>query len=90
MNAKQYANDLPVTLLFTHAPKKNIIVHHSIGLTKSTLEFWRQISKSGGGALLISRKILMLVSKNQNYKIFSCIFCVMFLIEARKEIKSFF
>ena len=40
------------------------IVYYSIGVTFmiiSTLEFWRKISKSRGGALLISRKILMLV-----------------------------
>ena len=47
---------------FNSNKKGWIIVYYSIDFTKSTLEFGRQISKSGGGALLISRKILMLVS----------------------------
>ena len=38
------------------------LIYYSIGFTKLTLEFWLQISKSGGGPFLISRKILMLVS----------------------------
>jgi hypothetical protein len=59
-----------------------LIVYYSIGFTKSTLKFWRQISKSGDGALLISRKILILVSLNQRCTIFSRIFCLMFLIDA--------
>ena len=44
----------------------DIIVYYSIGFTKSMLEFWRQIIKSVGGALLNSFKILMLVSLNQH------------------------
>ena len=34
-------------------------VFYSISFMKSTLELWRQISKSGGGELLITHKILM-------------------------------
>ena len=39
-----------------------LIVYYITGSTKSTLEFWRQNSKSGGRTLIIIHKILMLVS----------------------------
>ena len=59
-------------------------VYYSIGLTESALEFWWQISKRGGGALLIRCNILMLVSQNHHCTIFPRIFCLMFLIDAIK------
>ena len=37
------------------------LLYYSIGLTESALEFWRDINESGGGALLIRHKILVLV-----------------------------
>ena len=67
-------------------PFNDIIVYYSIGFTKSTLKLCQQISKSGGGALLIRRKILMLVSENQHCKIFFRLFCLMFLVGAIKPI----
>ena len=36
---------------------EKVTVYYSIGFTKSKLKFWRQICKSGDGALLISRQI---------------------------------
>ena len=33
-----------------------VTVYYSSGFTEIALEFWRQISKCGGGALLIRRK----------------------------------
>ena len=68
--------------LFSHL---NFKIKWLESFTKSTLEFWRQIIESGGGALLIIRKIVMLVSWNQYCTIFSPIFCLMFLIEGIKH-----
>ena len=61
-----------------------LLVYYSIGLTESALQFWQKIDKSGGGYLLIRHQFLMLVSVNKHCTIFSCIFCLMFLIDAIK------
>ena len=63
---------------------KSIVVYYSIGFTKSTLEFWRQISKRGGGALLINVGFVKPTPFNiSSYILFNYI---MFLIGAIKPI----
>ena len=63
-----------------------IIVYYSIGFTQSTLKFWRQISKNGDGALLIIRKILMLVSFQNKTNFVS--FRFRFLVDTKNYTKE--
>ena len=62
INTAKASQRINVTQIFQLVFYFFLIVYFSIGFTKSTLEFWRQISKCGGWALLIIRKILILVS----------------------------
>ena len=48
--------------LFDYNLSLIIIVYYSLGFKESALKFWREISKIVVGALLIRRKISMLVS----------------------------
>ena len=69
-------------------------IFNSCKCYNSILQYWfyeinirilaANLKKSGCGALLIRRKILMLVSENQHRTIFSGIFCLMFLIDGIK------
>ena len=56
------------------------IVLYYVGFTEPAMKFWWQISKS------VSRGFANKVqnSLNQNCTIFSCIFCLIFLIDAIK------
>ena len=60
---------------------------YSIGFTELPLKFGPQVSKSGEGALVI-RKNYNAGFEKKHCTIFSCMFCLMFLIYAIKHNKE--